>query len=84
MSAKTVSKWETGHGLPDISLLEPLAAALGIFVAHHLTFLAAVSDMGVQLARLYPEGAAEARFKRSRVKWIYACCRRHGLYRVRI
>lgn len=165
VSAKTVSKWETGHGLPDISLLEPLAAALGISViellsgedvrnvnrganmlrsvfyvcpvcgnvitasgeavisccgitlprleaeetdeehnicvqydedevyisldhpmtkAHHLTFLAAVSDMGVQIARLYPEGAAEARFKCSRVKWIYAYCRHHGLYRVRI
>ena len=26
---KAVSKWETAKGLPDISLLEPLAAALG-------------------------------------------------------
>ena len=32
VSAKTVSKWETGKGLPDIMLLEPLAAALGISV----------------------------------------------------
>ena len=30
VSSKTVSKWETGKGLPDISLLQPLAAALGI------------------------------------------------------
>lgn len=30
VSAKAVSKWETGKGLPDISLIEPLAAALGI------------------------------------------------------
>ena len=29
VSAKTISKWETAKGLPDISLLEPLAAALG-------------------------------------------------------
>ena len=29
-SSKTVSKWETGKGLPDISLLQPLARALGI------------------------------------------------------
>ena len=29
---KTVSKWETAKGLPDISLLQPLAAALGISV----------------------------------------------------
>jgi DNA-binding XRE family transcriptional regulator/desulfoferrodoxin (superoxide reductase-like protein) len=30
VSSKTVSKWETGKGLPDISLLESLAEALGI------------------------------------------------------
>lgn len=28
--SKTISKWETGKGLPDISLLSPLAQALGI------------------------------------------------------
>ena len=32
ISSKTVSKWETGKGLPDISLLQPLAQALGISV----------------------------------------------------
>ena len=32
VSAKAISKWETAHGLPDISLLEPLAAALGVSV----------------------------------------------------
>ncbi len=30
VSDKTVSKWETARGLPDITLLEPLAAALGV------------------------------------------------------
>lgn len=30
VSDKTVSKWETGKGYPDISLIEPLAAALGV------------------------------------------------------
>ena len=30
VSSKTVSKWETAKGLPDISLLEPLASALKI------------------------------------------------------
>ena len=30
VSSKTVSKWETGKGYPDISLLEPLAKALDI------------------------------------------------------
>ena len=32
ISSKTVSKWETAKGLPDISLLQPLAQALGISV----------------------------------------------------
>ena len=32
VSGKTISKWETARGLPDITLIEPLAAALGISV----------------------------------------------------
>ena len=32
VSSKAVSKWETGKGLPDISLLQPLSEALGISV----------------------------------------------------
>lgn len=32
VSGKAVSKWETGQGFPDISLLEPLAKALDISV----------------------------------------------------
>lgn len=165
VSDKAVSKWETGHGYPDITLLEPLAAALSISVLellsgeniqntnrcanmlrsrwyvcpvcgnvihstgqamvcccgialppmeaesvddahgirteivedeyyvtmdhpmtkeHYISFLAAVSDNGVQLVKLYPEGNAEARFKRSRTKYLYACCNRHGLFRMKI
>ena len=165
VSGKAVSKWETGQGFPDISLLEPLAQALDISVIellsgehiqnrnrssnmlksrfyicpvcgnvigstgeamisccgitlpplepeaadeahelliepvedeyyvrldhpmtkeHYLSFLAAVSDEGIQLVKLYPEGAAEARFKRSRVKTLYVCCNRHGLFRYKI
>ena len=34
---KAVSKWESGRGLPDISLVEPLSSALGISVAELLT-----------------------------------------------
>jgi DNA-binding XRE family transcriptional regulator len=37
VSDKTVSKWETGRGLPDVGLLEPLAAALEVSVAELLT-----------------------------------------------
>ena len=32
VSSKTVSKWETAKGLPDITLLQPLASALGVSV----------------------------------------------------
>lgn len=37
VSDKAVSKWETGRGLPDVSLLVDLSAALGISVAELLT-----------------------------------------------
>ena len=49
---------------------------------HYISFLAAVSDQGMQLVKLYPEGAAEARFQRSRVRYLYACCNHHGLFRI--
>ena len=161
VSSKAVSKWETGQGFPDISLLEPLAKALDISVIellsgedirnrnkhanmlkgrfyvcpvcsnvihavgeavvsccgitlppcepespdeehrarieavedeyyvtvdhpmtkeHYISFIAAVSDQGVQLIKLYPEGAAEARFKRARVRKLLFYCNRHGLF----
>ena len=37
VSGKAVSKWETGQGFPDISLLEPLAKALDISVIELLS-----------------------------------------------
>lgn len=37
VSDKTVSKWENGKGYPDLSLLEGLAAALGVSVAELLS-----------------------------------------------
>ncbi len=37
VSDKAVSRWETGRGYPDISLVEPLAAALGISVIELLS-----------------------------------------------
>ena len=165
VSGKAVSKWETGRGFPDISLLEPLSGALGISVIelmaggevrnqnraanlfrsrlyvcpvcgnviralgdavisccgitlppqeaeeadgdhmirvetaedeyyvtvshpmtkeHYISFLSAVSDQGIQFVKLYPEGNAEARFKISRVRDLYAYCNRHGLFHLKV
>ena len=47
---------------------------------HYISFIAAISDQGVQLVKLYPEADAQARFKISRVRKIYAYCNRHGLF----
>lgn len=160
---KCVSKWETGRGYPDVSLLEPLAAALGVSVIelmsgestvntnrsfnmlrmkfyvcpvcgnvitgtgeavischgitlppqeadapaddravtvekvedeyyvtvshemnkeHYISFIAAVRDDSCEIKKLYPEGAAEARFKISRTRRLYYYCNRHGLFAV--
>lgn len=46
VSDKTVSKWETAKGYPDISLLEPLASALSVSVAELLSGCA-VSNVNV-------------------------------------
>ena len=163
VSDKTVSKWETGKGYPDITLLQPLASALCVSVTellsgfdvrntntsanmmraqiyvcpvcgnilcsvgqtavtchgialpplidepadalhtarvdivedeyfvsldhdmtreHHISFIAAFSDNGLQLEKLYPEGPAEACFKISRTRKIFLYCNRDGLFRV--
>ena len=165
VSDKTVSKWETGKGYPDITLVEPIAKALGVSVIellsgddvrntnragnllrsrlyvcpicgnvltgtgeavvschgivlppleaeqavgaheirvevcedeyyvtldhpmtkeHYISFLAAVTDNSLHIVKLYPEGNAEARFKRGRTRLLYAYCNRHGLYQIRI
>jgi len=43
VSPKTVSKWETAKGLPDISLLPPLASALDVSVMELLSGTAVVN-----------------------------------------
>lgn len=37
VSDKTISKWETGKGLPDIGIMEELSKALGISIGELLT-----------------------------------------------
>ena len=51
---------------------------------HYISFIAAMADNGIQMIKLYPEGMAQARFKISRVKWLYVYCNRHGLFKVKI
>lgn len=46
VSDKTVSKWETGKGYPDISLLQPIAQTFGISVAELLSGMS-VSNVNV-------------------------------------
>lgn len=165
VSDKTVSKWETGRGLPDITLLEPLADALSVSVielmagsdvantnrafnmkksrlyvcpvcgnvlcatgeavisccgvtlppleseqpdeahalqveraedeyyvslshemskTHHISFIAAVQDNGLELVKLYPEGSAEARFKIARTRKLLCYCNHHGLFEQKV
>lgn len=51
---------------------------------HYISFIAAVSSDRVQLVKLYPEGDAAARFKKSDVKYIYYYCNRGGLFRLKL
>lgn len=157
---KAVSKWETAKGFPDISLIEPLASALGVSVMellsgeqihnknrsanmlrakfyvcpvcgnviqstgdalvsccgitlpameaedcdgdhdlqiervedeyfvsvrhemtkkHYISFLAYITSDRVQMAKLYPEGNAEARFPIYGSGVLYLYCNQHGL-----
>lgn len=163
ISDKTVSKWETGKGLPDVGILTELAGALGVSVAellsgayaentnrsgnmkkmgfyvcpvcgniiaslgegsysccgillprltveeadpvhtvkteviddelfvsldhemtksHYISFFAYVTSDTVQMKKLYPEQSAESRFARRGHGYLYACCNRHGLFRI--
>ena len=49
---------------------------------HYISFVAAVSSDRIQMVKLYPEGACEARFKIRGVKRILFYCNRDGLYSV--
>ena len=163
VSDKTVSKWETAKGYPDITLLEPIAEVFKISVTelisgntvhnanvsanmlrskfyvcpvcgnvihsmgeaaihchgilltpleaepaderhmlsiervedeyyvridhsmtkeHYISFVAAASSDQMQMVKLYPEGNAEARFKIRRVRKIFYCCNRDGLFSI--
>lgn len=165
LSDKTISKWETAKGLPDVTLLEPLANALRISViellsgecvtnanrscnmkrsrlyvcpicgnvihtaggavisccgitlpaleaeegdeqhairvdyadgeyhvtvqhpmskTHYISFIAYVTDCRFEVAKLYPEGSAEARFFSRGRGDIYCYCNQHGLIKLSV
>lgn len=51
---------------------------------HYISFLLYAGTDRMQLAKLYPEGPAQARFFLRGHGTIYAYCNRHGLFAVRI
>ena len=51
---------------------------------HFISFLAFVSTDRLQLVKLYPEGEAAARLQLRGGGYLYACCNRHGLFRLRV
>ena len=50
---------------------------------HYISFIAAISDQGIQLIKLYSEGPAQARLKIAGVRKIFAYCNLHGLFEVK-
>ena len=163
VSDKTVSKWETAKGYPDISLLEPIASVFGVSVMellsgnaisnlnvsanmlrskfyvcpvcsnivystgeiaischgiqllpeaveeadekhqiqieriedeyyvriahemtkkHYISFVAALSCNELQMVKLYPEGAPEARVKMRGISKIFYYCNQDGLFEI--
>ena len=51
---------------------------------HHISFIAAVSCDRSQLVKLYPEGAAQTRFKINMVERIYFYCKKDGLFTIKV
>jgi len=50
--------------------------------SHYLLFFAAVTSERVTLVKLYPEQEPETRLPARGRGWLYACCNRHGLFRI--
>ena len=50
---------------------------------HYISFIAAFTDNGVQLIKLYPEGNAETRMQLRGHGTLFYYCNRHGLFRLK-
>ena len=73
ISNKTVSKWECGKGLPDVSMLRPLCRALGLDInellaGEHLDACARQKQAEETVLRLLAEQKAQ---KRSKMHLLY-------------
>ena len=51
---------------------------------HYISFIAALSSDGLQIAKLYPEGTSTARVKIRGVRRIFCYCNQDGLFYVDI
>ena len=76
VSNATVSKWETGKGFPDISLIEPLASALEISVSEVLSGEERVQPESEHTEMLLKDmvdlSVKEQERKKKRYNWIIA------------
>jgi transcriptional regulator with XRE-family HTH domain len=75
VSNATVSKWETGKGFPDISLLEPLASVLGFSVSEILSGEEKVfpeEHTELLLKDMVELSVKEQEAKKKRYNWIIA------------
>jgi len=52
VSNKTISKWETGKGIPSVDMLEPLSRVLGVTIAEILSGEKPAKDMDLLLVEL--------------------------------
>lgn len=52
VSNKTISKWETGKGIPSVEMLEPLARILGVTIAEILSGEDNIKDVDVLIKEL--------------------------------
>ncbi len=52
--------------------------------SHFITFLAYVTSDKVQFIKLYPEGNAETRMQFRGRGYLYICCNRHGLMKMKV
>lgn len=72
LSNKTISKWESGMGSPDISNLKPLAEALGVTVDELLK--GSKDEATGQKDSMVAQKAEPERQKRNQAIVIFAAC----------